>query len=59
MNERNDRVRAHAKQCLLRRPLPSDQEIPGYWENLESKVYNVPIKGGHGPFHLTYYFSNL
>ena len=40
MNGRNDRVRAHAKQCLLRRPwpLPSDREIPGYWENLESKV---------------------
>ena len=40
MNGRNDRVRAHAKQCLLRGlwPLPSDREIPGYWENLESKV---------------------
>ena len=33
-------VKAHAKQCLLRRlwPLPSDREIPVYWKNLESKV---------------------
>ena len=40
MNGRKDRVRANAKQRLLRRPwpLPSDREIPGYWENLESKV---------------------
>ena len=29
-----------SSHCLLRRPwpLPSDREIPGYWENLESKV---------------------
>ena len=50
-------VRAHAKQCLLRRPwlLPSDREIPSYWENLESKVkrvhqsrtFSVPLKRPH------------
>ena len=42
MNGRIDRVIAYAEQCLLavRRPWPlvSDREIPGIWENLESKV---------------------
>ena len=36
MNGQNDRARAHAKQCLLRRHwlLPSDRAILGYWEDL-------------------------
>ena len=52
MNERIDRVRAKAKQCWLRGPwpLPSDRAMPGYGENLESKV-NVSIKAG--PSHST------
>ena len=31
---------AYAKQCLLRRPrpLPSDRAMPGYRDNLESKI---------------------
>ena len=36
-----DRARTHAKQSLLREPLPFDREIPGVRQNLDPK-FNVP-----------------
>ena len=35
---RTRKIRTHAKQSLLHRPLPSDSVMPGYQENIYSEV---------------------
>ena len=54
MNGRNDRVTAHAKPCLLRRPwaLLSNLEVSGIGR-VYNRKFSVLIKAGHGPSHST------